>query len=415
MSDAPTPADVLASGDPGDETVRRFAYQWTYAAIVACGMFDETSGIVEVFCEHHEDILIKYKDGTFCGCQVKTRQAEEDPWKATEEPIVNAVCRFAKLEHQFPGVFREFRLSTNHAFFTGKRTGTDLPYLLDLARMNDDETSADAKLVKYIRKVAATAQCPEPTALAILKKTKYDHSLPKFGNIKQDLRDAIHEAFPGAADATIPLLRQAADALIAECQRAASLDHAQCLPPYFGVTIDADDALVRERIDGKRLTCDRIHAVLNGVLVQPTLLNPGGGDGPKMAPEGKTRMEKKLTAGGLSAVSVNAAKDLQAAAVTQALEWQAKFGSDPGLKRYKHISTLVLRDCADAHEAAKTNAPSFGPEMLRELRTRFQARRTTGGATLFECLDEHLEGFAYELTTACKVWWSEPFDLQEGV
>ena len=37
------PYQSPAIDDPGDEIGRRFAYQWSYAAIMACGALDENS------------------------------------------------------------------------------------------------------------------------------------------------------------------------------------------------------------------------------------------------------------------------------------------------------------------------------------------------------------------------------------
>jgi hypothetical protein len=113
VQDAPlgpilTPITVQAADDRGGDTSRRFAYQWTYAAIQACAIFDDSMDTAEVFCEQHEDILLKHEDGTYTGIQVKTRDAGGDPWSATEESIFNACCNFVCLENQFPGQFRSF-------------------------------------------------------------------------------------------------------------------------------------------------------------------------------------------------------------------------------------------------------------------------------------------------------------------
>jgi hypothetical protein len=65
---------VPSGQDGGDETLRRYRYQVTYAAILAVGMLDSQSDIVEVYCELCDDILLKLRDLTFVAVQVKTRQ-----------------------------------------------------------------------------------------------------------------------------------------------------------------------------------------------------------------------------------------------------------------------------------------------------------------------------------------------------
>ena len=111
----------------------------------------------------------------------------------------------------------------------------------------------------------------------------------------------------------------------------------------------------------------------------------------------------KLSAGGFSAVSLNAAEDLRSKADYLGVSWTKKHPE--GLQRYSHVRSLVLRDAADAFESAKSGQEPFGLHMLSELRARF-ARRRTVGPQLYGCSDEHLEGLAYSLTSQCKVYWS---------
>lgn len=53
-ANSPSPDRVIALDDPGDETARRYRFQYTWTAIVCCMLLDETRDVVEIFCEHHE-------------------------------------------------------------------------------------------------------------------------------------------------------------------------------------------------------------------------------------------------------------------------------------------------------------------------------------------------------------------------
>src|SRR5687768_10561713 len=114
MADAsiPSPENTVAAGDPGDETAKRYRFQWTWAAVVCCMLLDDTEDVQEVFCEHHEDVLLKHRDGSFTGHQVKTRGDDQPPWKAKDEAVLAACVRFAKLESEYPGRFRRFYFLT---------------------------------------------------------------------------------------------------------------------------------------------------------------------------------------------------------------------------------------------------------------------------------------------------------------
>lgn len=415
MTQIPTPANTPAAGDPGDDTARRFAYQWTYAAILACGLLDDSIDLVEVFCEHHEDVLLQHGDGTFTGLQVKTRDTGGNPWTATEEAIFRACCRFVCLEHQFPGRFRCFVLATNHTFLSNKTTGTCLPHLLTLAERAADETCAHPTLKRHLKKLDKQTGHPESVCLAALKKCKCDHSLPKLDHVKQELANTLSESWEGAADAALPALIRAADGLATECQRASSLDHAQTLPRYVSTSATAADAAIEATINGKRLNRERVERVLRDSLAATSLLISPTPPRPDVSVSGRSKLDVKLNAGGFSTVSITAAKELRDKADYKSLEWMNRLGESEGLNRHEHIRTVVLRDCAEAFEQSKVQGTAFGLAMQAALRARFQQRRTQPqGTPLFDCLDEHLEGHAYSLTKECKVWWSEPFAIQEG-
>lgn len=118
------------STDVGDTTANRFRYQWVCSAISCCALLDDKADIEEVFCEHHEDILLKRRDGKYIGVQVKTRDSTQPLWSASDEIVLKSFARFTVLNLQFPGQFCEFTFSTNHPM-QSRRNGQDVCYLLD--------------------------------------------------------------------------------------------------------------------------------------------------------------------------------------------------------------------------------------------------------------------------------------------
>lgn len=77
------------STDVGDTTANRFRYQWVCSAISCCALLDDKADIEEVFCEHHEDILLKRRDGKYIGVQVKTRDSTQPLWSASDEIVIS--------------------------------------------------------------------------------------------------------------------------------------------------------------------------------------------------------------------------------------------------------------------------------------------------------------------------------------
>lgn len=73
------PDQVPGSSDVGADTLQRYRHQATCAAIVSLATLEEDGDIAELFCEHHEDILVKHRDGKFVGNQLKTEDRPVPP------------------------------------------------------------------------------------------------------------------------------------------------------------------------------------------------------------------------------------------------------------------------------------------------------------------------------------------------
>jgi hypothetical protein len=403
------PDRVLSEDDPGDETARRYRFQWIWAAITCCNLFDDTQQIVEVFCEHHEDILLKYHDGTFTGQQVKTRESDQPLWKAGDEQIKASLAQFVRLNRDFPGYFRSFHLLTSHPFHTAKNAQCLNFNLTQIAITNTlDDLPPGVK--KWLHSIANLALAADTDAFEALKKTRATDSLPKLQDSMMRLMEALTGCWTTAGECSHVALRRSAQALVDECARASALEHLELLPAYI-LPFQTDDSRVEAAIRGKRITVEHVRAVLQdglttvSVLAGTNQVEPGIGS--------TELLQKKLDAGGFSAVSRNSAEDLRDKADYLGIVWTKRFGKDRGLERYNHIRSVALSDASRSFEATKSGVPYFGPAMREDLRGRFKERRANG-EQLFDCTDEHLEGIAYSLTSQCQIQWSldRPWEVE---
>lgn len=366
-------------------------------------LLDDTMGVEEVFCEHHEDVLLKHTDGSFTGQQVKTRDDKQPPWKARDPAVLAAFARFARLESEYPGKFRCFCFLTNHPL-QSSQNGQDLCHILHA--INDATSITDLKpnLAQWVKRIAQEAGVSEKVAFAAMSKSVADASLPKLRDAFMRLIDSIVACWPPASERSHALVKKAAQALIDECTRASSLDHEQILPAYM-VVAAAHDAKIAARINGKRINLARVLSVLEqgcdsaATLTGDLELSVEPGDG------STELLQKKLDAGGFSIVSRISGEDLRDKADYLAIAWTKKYGQEDGLRRYDHILSTVQSDAGRAFDATQTKADGFGPEMREDLRLRFSDRRAAG-YQLYDCTDEHLEGFAFSLTAQCKIVWS---------
>ena len=414
MSDAfgPGPDATRATGDPGDDTARRYRYQWTYAAIVCCMLLDDTEDIAEVFCEQHEDVLVKHADGAFTGLQVNTRSSDQEVWK-TGDPAVRSSCaRFAKLEADFPGRFKAFRFLTNHPLYAGKN-GQDLCWVLATIKAAATAAGVSTPTSRFLSRVARDAGCSNEVAFVALSKTEARDDLAKLPDIEARLVTTLTSVWTRATECFHLSVVRAARALIDECGRASSLAHEHTLPAYLSAVASPGETELAARLLGKRIDKARVLGVLDRGLSGTAPLD---GDPESCAVPGAGAtglLLKKLDAGGFSAVSRNSAQDLRDKADYLGIVWTKKHGRTSGLQRYGHMRSLVLSDAARAFESTQRHDQPFGLQMLSELRDRFQQRRQDG-SQLYDCINEHLEGFAYSLTSECKVQWSLDRPWEDG-
>ena len=395
---------TIATDDPGDETARRYRYQWTYAAIACCLLLDDTQDANEIFCEHHEDVLVKHLDGRFSGVQIKTRASNQDIWKANDEALIAAFERFAQLEAAFPGQFKAFHFLTNHPLHSAGN-GRDICHLL--AKIREALTCAgiaDGVVGRFVGRIAKEAGCTEDVAFTALSKSHASDDLPKLADIEARLVSTLIPLWNPAEVCSHAAVVRAAHELIRDCGNASSLAHDGLLPAYLPLL--QDDVEVTARIDVKRFVRSRVLAALDRGMNQTAALDGDPDTCPAPGVGTLALLEAKLNAGGFSAVSLNSAADLRDKADYLGIVWTKKLGREQGLQRYGHIRSLVLRDAADAYEATKRVDAPFGVAMLNDLRDRLRKRRVESTRSLHDCSNEHLEGFAFSLTSDCKVFWS---------
>ncbi len=406
-----SPDTVLGSDQFGDDAGRRFRYQYGYAATVCCLLLDESEDAAEVFCEHHEDITIKTLAGRFRGLQVKTREIDQPAWKTSDDAVRASFARFVEIDTDYPDAFEAFRFLTNHPLHAAQN-GQSLPFVLDSVRRATSKESLTSNVLDFLKKVAKRSNRSEEQVFDTLQKSEAADTLPKLADIILRLLTTLDPLWDRVENLSYSQFLKAANNLVQECGKASTLAHENTLPGYLPATSNPSDGELTARIAGKRFTRDRVIKALEDGLVASELLDgelalcPAPGDGDE------DRLLKKLDVGGFSYVARNSAQNLRNKADYLGLKWSNKLGNDRGRKRYDHVLSVVLAEAGNSFEATKRNDAPFGIEMLNELRDRLNVRRGRG-TDFFDASDDHLEGFAYSLSSQCKVVWSNERPWEE--
>lgn len=413
-------------------------------------LFDEEEGIDEVFCEQHEDILLKYKSGKFLGVQIKTKSDGSVPVKARDHEVSNSLKRFIEIEKHFPEYFDGFLLASNTGFWRLRKNGSNLHHLLEEAKEGD--LDAMPKIVRDFLKTICpeskptgvnavsrrpkrsgqandsnfrnpTAQAPTPTpaesyemnlgrALRVLKKLRIELS-PPLANMEQPLLEALSNC-PAVGNRLYSDLRRIANILIAEVLRASSLEHDSCKVRYFAVCRNPAQAQIESLIAAKRFNRGRVDEVLRqGISNEPRRAGtvPFSVD---QLPDGTRIQQAKMTAGGIVIDDVEEAVQQRQAAEYVLSTWLNKYGYPKANAKYQDVRSAVLTECNEAKKQAACAGGQFGPAMLELVKKRIRTLHDNEGSSLHELRYDQLLGIAGVLTEECRLWWSEKFEMSEG-
>jgi hypothetical protein len=441
MSEAPD--TVLSQSDPGDDVQRRFRYQATKAAMLALSLLDDEAEAEEVYCEHHEDVLVKKRGERFHGVQVKTRFDEAGPHKSTDEEIVGSIKRFIELERKFDKHFDGYTIGSNAGFWDEDKTASSLPYILSLVAASINgllhskvqgflkKLFAEPKKSRAKRRNVATSEGdeatktvnPEPSeadqrkaweenirlAEAVLRKLRVE-TLPSLRDMRSALI-AMLPRYPQVGDRLFSELGAIADNFIAEMLKAGSLAQEAVRDRYLTIFDNPDAIATSETIKGKRITKERLVSLLQMVLPAEPTLRTNQPITIDDLPRGMSTLDLKMAAGGISIENISLAKDLKASTEYLLMKWLHKNGKSPTDARYQHLRTLTRSECQEAYDRNQSDSRLFGPEMLNDVRERLRARHTAHDVELFGSSYEHLMGMAGILTEDCTVWWSKPFPI----
>lgn len=417
MNENLDPAIVLSQSDHGDDMQRRLRYQATYTATIALGMLLEPAEIVEVYCEHHEDLLIRKTDGTFCGCQVKTRQAKSGPFKADDGQIKQALSRFVALEIQFNGKFSRFVIATNVAFWQQEENSKNLPFLIKVARLviTGAKPKLSNEIRKFIKSVSDEQKCKRDLVWSVLARTALDPELPQFDDVEKQLAVKIAEVLD-EPHRRLDELARAAKALVQKVMDASSLNPTTPLTRYFVFLENPTGSEEVAIIAGKKISKDQLLKAIRTSFESETLLTSCNRIAVTDLPQGVNLLEKKMGTGGVNVSEIALLKDFKFSTDRLLQEWMWKYGAEEASRRYDHIHLIVKDDCFEASARTQTKSSTYGPAMLARLRENLKATISTPSLKLSHMgvTYHHLLGVAGILTEDCTVWWSDQFNPNQG-
>lgn len=403
-----SPDLVLHRNDPGDEVQKRFRYQTTYSCILAIMMAEETSAIQEIFCELHEDILVKYADGKFNGIQVKTKDINFPPFTIEDEAIIKSCIKFTKLELAFPGQFKQFTIVSNHGFDITRPAVCLNSFISGLNNGSIDLTKRN-KFTAFINTICKECNCLKEKVVEALKKLKVTSFCAlEDAHFKLTNQIKLATSLAGIQGSKV---EEIADLLLARQYKASSLHLSEeKLPVYIlGDALPQDE--IRVIINAKRITKAEITEWLTSQKTSPVELLLK--DRYKIAaiPQDHKRLDIKMDAGGIDSDNIDLIRNFKFAFENHAASWIYKNGSEKAEAQYNQVSFITQNICKEVFDKNKIGETDDGLQMLIGVRDQLKERHSKNNSPFFDCTYEHLLGAVGVLTENCKVWWSKKFEL----
>ena len=414
MNTEVSPGTILDTDDPGDETLSRYKYQCSAAAINCIRLILDASDVITVICENFEDILIERADGMFIGLQVKTRKLDLGPFTATEEVIIKSLRRFCETDKLFPGKFQKFDFSTNHGFWGKKENEMNLPWVLDALKKRGTTKNLTGKnpTRKLVNSICKDTELKPDMVDQTLRKTILNSRMESIDGIDHRVREVLGQC-PVSRDFPYSQVAKVAEEIVNMCFQASSKKPDGNMADLYAAGADFSDIVEQQSLAGKCISKSHVESIISAhsALCEPLQLS--GLVPISSLPAHLAVMIQKLDKGGLQSSRIDDMGDLVKSFQHLLFKWVAREGSEIAEERYQNLLMKVKLDCTEAQVFVESPDSQYAPQMYEELISRLRVRVADAHDDLHGCSTEHLIGAAGMLTQQCKAWWSPKFDIEE--
>jgi hypothetical protein len=374
-------------------------------------MLDDDTDWVEIYCEHHDDILVKYGDNKFRAVQVKTRDINYRPFTIEDEAIVKSCTKFVTLEKKYPNQFSGYSIVSNNGFdkTNPKICLHELKKWIEKADLAE-VTKSKTKIAIFLKELAKNCECRLDDVILVFKKLKLS-SFCALGDIHMKLVNQIKSSklLEGISESKVEEL---ADLILAKFNKASSLGNEKAIDINYYIlgTKDKKD-LDAGIIASKKTSKDELIIWLNKHKEQPVTIKLRDRKKLSDIPDGHRKMTVKMDEGNIDSQNIDIMKDLKYSFEQHALSWLHK---DIAIaeEKYSQLSILTENLCKEIYDELKVATSKNGQEMLIEVRKAIKERLKSNKEVFLDCDYEHLLGLVGVLTESCKIWWSHKFEIE---
>lgn len=405
-----SPTDSRDLTDPGDDVLRKFRYQHAYGVVLSVGIATGKLDYTALWCEQHEDLLAEMEGGLFDAYQIKTRKSELGEWQLNNEAFWKSISRFIKLDLAYPGKICSFRFVSNTHFSNSAakcREYLSPCKLLTGVKSVTQWDNLEGEVKKGFEWLRDKLDIEATCLFQVLSRLDIVLGLTE-RSFEDELTQRHIVTLDECESMSVSSLSRVRDALIARIAEASSLVSNDPRRDWIGLTckLDKDPLLLAKRITSEDviLTVRNVQEPVFRFL--PDLASLQLGDTRSRV---DNTLRKKMSHGGLATHYETMRR--RALTAEQELLDLASRPSD-GKMIISQIENVVLSECDEANLRASQKGNLYGPKMLIDVQDRLKLISEKEPQRVHRQSYDLLVGVAGLLTSECKVWWSETFDVE---
>lgn len=414
MSKSPTQTYDLS--DPGDDMQLRVRYQHSYGLILFCQAEKQEIDCRSLWFEQLEDILLEKNSGKFNFYQIKTRELTLGKWKMSDDALVKSIKRFCEFEGEYGGssdrfVFvsncpcRESQESTKEA----EKALSPINFFRRIKNLKDGG-ELDGEFKKRFDRLIKAVGFDGSILIRVIQKTSLVVG-PPLENFDIELSATHLRSIPAIEDRSLTYINRVRDEFLHKIFKASSLSIEDTRKHVFCMV---DEKEYDPRVLSKKIDLESFSEFIN--------------DAPKdvfMYFENSAELElgssirdmeilkRKVRRAGL--ISQYESLKRRALSAEEILLEEANKNPEKFQAMLDQVEGSVLSVCSDAILDATNGQAIDGVEAFKLARKKLEYLSKNNPAQVSSKSSDCLIGVAGLLTGACKLWWSEEFDMDEEI
>lgn len=405
-----SPTKKYDMSDPGDEMQLRLRYQHGYGLILFCEAEIERLDCKSLWFEQHEDILLEKNNGNFSFYQVKTRETTQGKWKITDEALVKSIKRFCEFENEYGDLVDNFVFVSNCPYRESKEDTKEEEKAkspINFFRCIKDSTEFGDEFKKSLTQLIKSVGFDKSTLLKTIKKLSLVVG-PPLENFEIDLSATHLSRIPVMRDKSLTLVNRIRDEFLHKIFKASSLSINDTHKHIF---CRLSDKKYDPRVLGKKIDLEEFSSFIGDIPNEVFMYFKNSAEleiGTSM--RDMEILKRKIDRAGLSS-QYESLKRRALSAEELFLE-EANKNPESFQAMLDQVEGTVLSACSDSILDATKGKTIDGVEAFKSARKQLEKLAKNNPDQVSSKNADCLIGIAGLLTGACKLWWSEEFDMR---